>query len=205
MTLGTLGAFNPITATYASADLTFGTTNDGGSVTKSSAPYLVEPVAKAAIPGTIPTALATGPIGYTKTVTIPGPISFGSLSIKVSIDTPIISNGSVSEVTEGVADNTRTTIFTVPAMDPGLSITTDKVRVRNTETATITWSVATGYPGLSCQTYGPGISATSLSGNAPTKAITAKSEYTFKCTEAVTGTTWQKSVVVETEGKIEEI
>jgi hypothetical protein len=207
MTIGSLGAFDVITGTYASVGLIFSTANDGGSATKAAAPYLVEMVSKAPISGVIPSGLNPGPAGFTKTVIIPGPISFGSATVKVSIDTPIATNGAVDEVTEGVADNTRTATLPIPPPDPGLSITADRIRVRNTETTTIRWNTTMSYAGLVCQVSGPSvlISNAPASGSHITAPITAKSEYTFSCTETTTGTVFKRMTVVETEGKIEEI
>jgi hypothetical protein len=47
------------------------------------------------------------------------------------------------------------------------------------------------------------INPAAFTDNEPTQPIFAKSEYVLKCT--VAGTTFQKSVFVETEGVIEEI
>ena len=205
MTISNPGTFDPVTATYGYVDIIFSTANNGGSATKSAAPYQVDFTGKPAITGSIPSGLTVGAAGYNTTVRVPGPIPFGTATVKVSIDTPIATNGSVPEVTEGDADNTRTATLTIPPPDPGLTLTADKVRLRNTETTTIRWSIATTYAGLSCQTRGPGINTTSQAGNQSTPPVTAKNEYTFKCVEGTTGTTWQKTATVETEGVIEEI
>ena len=207
VTIGNLGAFNTTTGTYASVDVTFATQNDGGSATKAAAPYLVEMTNKAPMSGTIPSGLNPGSQGFTKTVTIPGPITFGTSTVKVSIDTPIATNGSVLEVTEGDADNTRTATLPVPPPDPGLSITADRTRVRNTETTTIRWNTAMSYAGLSCTVTGPSLNLTAApaTGSRTTQPITAKSEYTFTCTETTTGKVFKKMTTVETEGKIEEV
>ena len=203
--ISSFGTFDPVTATYASVNVYFSTANNGGSVTKSSAPYMVELTGYPTQSGTIPSGLASGPIGYNNTVTIPGPLSFGTANIKVSIDTPISSNGSVAETIEGDADNTNTTSLAITPPDPGLSITADRTRLRNGETTIIRWNIATPYTGLACEVYGPGMSINpaTFSDDEPTQPISAKSEYTLKCT--VAGTTFQKSVFVETEGEIEEI
>jgi hypothetical protein len=205
VSISSLGTFDPATATYASVNVYFSTSNNGGSVTKSNAPYLVELPGYTTQSGTIPSGLAPGPVGYSSTVTIPGPISFGTANVKVSIDTPISSNGSVDETTEGEADNTNTTALAVPPPDPGLSITADRTRLRNGETTIIRWNIATPYTGLVCEILGPGMSINpaAFTDNEPTQPIFAKSEYVLKCT--VAGTTFQKSVFVETEGVIEEI
>jgi hypothetical protein len=206
VTISNLGAFNSSTATYGSVDVYFSTNNDGGSGTTAAASYLVEPVAKTAISGSIPSGLAPGPTGYNRTVTVPGPIAFGAFTVKVSVDTPIATNGSIDEVTEGVADNTNTVTLTVPPPDPGLTFAVDKQRVRQGETANLTWSVSTPYPGLSCIVTGPNVNYTGMSGtNQPTAAIQAKSVYTLECTEATTNTKFTKIATVEVEGKIEEI
>ncbi len=202
--ISSFGTFDPVTATYASVNVYFSTANNGGSVTKSSAPYMVELTGYPTQSGTIG-VLAPGPSGYNNTVTIPGPLSFGTANVKVSIDTPISSNGSVAETIEGDADNTNATSLAITPPDPGLSITADRTRLRNGETTIIRWNIATPYTGLACEVYGPGMSINpaTFSDDEPTQPISAKSEYTLKCT--VAGTTFQKSVFVETEGEIEEI
>ena len=204
VSISSLGTFDPVTATYASVNVYFSTANNGGSVTKSSATYMVELTGYPTQSGTIG-VLAPGPSGYNNTVTIPGPLSFGTANVKVSIDTPISSNGSVDETIEGEADNTNTTSLAIPPPDPGLSITADRTRLRNGETTIIRWNITTPYTGLACEVYGPGMSINpaTFSDDEPTQPISAKSEYTLKCT--VAGTTFQKSVFVETEGEIEEI
>lgn len=79
--------------------------------------------------------------------------------------------------------------------------------MRNGETTIIRWSVVNSYTTLSCQVIGPGISLdpSSFNGSQVTQPITAKSEYTFRCIESITGTSWSDTVIVETQGTIEEI
>ena len=206
MTISNLGSFDAVTAKYSSVDVYFSTANDGGSVTKSAAQYLVEPTGYAALSGSIPSGLNPGPAGFNKTVTVPGPIGFGNFTVKVSVDTPIASGGSVSETNE--SDNINTATLTIPPPDPGLSLTVDKQRVRSGETTTIRYTIANPYTGISCVTYGPNLPATAAalpSGSRNTAAITSASLYTLECTEATTNTKFKKTTTVELEGKIEEI
>jgi hypothetical protein len=209
VTIGSLGTFDPVTATYSYVDIYFSTANDGGSATPVAATFTVELTGHPAQSDTIPSGLDPIPAGFNRTVRIPGPITFGVAPVTVSIDTPIASGGSVAEITEGDADNTNTIILTIPPPDPGLSITADRMRVRNNESTVIRWKLATPYPGLSCQINGPGagvsLDPAPLTGNRATQPITAKSEYVFSCVDGITGTRWSQTTWVETTGTIEEI
>ncbi len=207
VTISSLGTFDPATATYSYADIYFSTANNGGSATPVDATYTVEVTGYSTQSGTIASGLAPVPAGFNRTVRIPGPISLGSVPVKVSIDTPIASNGSVNEVTEGEADNTDTATLTIPPPDPGLTLMVDRERVRNNESTVLRWTVTTSYPGLTCQVNGPGVNLNPapLNGNRATQPIFAKSEYVFSCVEGVTNTKWSKTVYVETTGTIEEI
>ncbi|MBP9842807.1 MAG: hypothetical protein KBC62_02265, partial [Candidatus Pacebacteria bacterium] len=77
----------------------------------------------------------------------------------------------------------------------------------NNETTTIRWDTVATYPTLVCSVSGPGmnLNPSGLQGSQQTQPITAKSEYTFSCVETTTNTTWTDSVLVETQGVIEEI
>ena len=206
VTISSLGTFDPATATYSYVDIYFSTANDGGSDTRSAATYTVELTGHPTDSGTIGSGLTPGPAGFNRTLRIPGPITLGSAPVKVSIDTPIASNGSVAEVTEGDADNTNTTTLAVPPPDPGLSLTADRGRVRLEETTVLRFRTTISWAALTCRLMGPGINeAVPLSGTKNTLPIFAKSEYVFSCVDGITGTKWSKTVLVETTGTIEEI
>ncbi len=206
VTISSLGTFDPATATYSYVDIYFSTANDGGSDTRSSAPYSVELTGRPTQTGNIPSGLTPGPAGFNATVRIPGPITLGSAPVKVSIDTPIATGGSVAEVTEGEADNTNTATLAVPPPDPGLTLTSDRGRVRLEETTTLRFRTTISWSQLSCRLTGPGINeAVPISGTRNTLPIFAKSEYVFSCVDGITNTKWSKTVSVETTGTIEEI
>ena len=197
--------FSSTTGAYDSLLVTFNTTNTGGSNTTVAANYQVqfdngrngyEPPPYSGSLGQV----AAGDT-VTRNETIPGPIFMGNNRIRVFVD----SSSAVTEVNE--ADNERVRDIVVSPQNPGLSITADRTLVQNGQIANIQWSTAIQYPTLLCQVSGPGVnlSPSATSGNADTQAIRAKSEYIFKCTETVTGTVWNDSVMIESQGKLEEV
>jgi hypothetical protein len=193
--------FNPATGEYNYVDVSFQTTNDGQSGSRSTAPYSLQFDSRAVVTGTIPllTRGSASPNFTHRINTIP----FGNHTATIIVDT----NNSVAETNEG--DNTYVYNFggTIPPPNPGINITADKIQLRNEETTTIRWSTTATYPTLSCTVTGPGmnLSPAPLTGSQTTQPISAKSEYTFSCTETTTNTTWSDSVLVETQGVIEEI
>lgn len=126
-------------------------------------------------------------------------VPFGPTSIRILVD----SSSAVAESNEG--DNERTLTFTLPPPDPGLTISVDRIQVRAGESVTLTWSSVASYP-MNCIVFGPGvnISPSPRNGTQLTQGINAKSEFTYSCTEPITGTTFSDSVTVETTGTIEE-
>ena len=117
------------------------------------------------------------------------------------------STNAVVESNE--TDNVRTLNFTVGAPDPGLSITANPSLVQNNQNSTISWSISNPYP-MSCSVFGPGMvtrnfnpATDGATGSVAVGPITAKSEYTLRCTAA--GTTFTDTVSIETQGVIEEI
>jgi hypothetical protein len=200
ISIGNPGGFVPATGKYSYVDVTFATANDGGSPTTAAAAYRVDLTGQTSLTGSIPTNLVNGVAGFNKTVRFNGAIGFGTTTVTVAVDT----TNAVDESNE--ADNTNTAPLVIPAPDPGLSLTADRIRVRNNETTTIRWSTTTSYPTLQCVVSGPSllINTAPASGSRVTQPISAKSEYTFTCTETNTGTVFKKVVMVETEGTIEE-
>jgi hypothetical protein len=198
------GTFSTTTGAYDWIDVTFNTQNNGGSDTKANADYQFRfDRGRDGFEYTTTGSLGLFTVGQTvtKTERVTGNIPFGNARIEVTAD----NTNAVTETDE--TDNVRTLDLTIPPPDPGLSLTSDKQRVRQGETATLTWSVATPYPGFTCQLYGPNLTV-NPSGNTGTRAtapIQSQSTYTFVCTEPSTNTKFQKTVTVETEGKIEEI
>ncbi len=132
-------------------------------------------------------------------------VMFGTYPVTVTVD----QNNNLTEGNEG--DNTATYTLTIPIVDPGISLTVDRTQVRNGETATLDWDTVATFP-MTCDVLGPGISvptfdpstATGPTGNTATAPITAKSEYTLRCVEPVTGTVFTDTKTVESLGEIEE-
>jgi hypothetical protein len=196
-------SFNAVTGLYDYIDVTFNTTNNGGSDTKASANYEFQfDRNRDGYDHTVTGSIGTLAVGQTVTRTerVSGNIPFGNNRIRVFVD----NTNAVTEVNEG--DNVRVLDLTVPPPNPGLNLIADRYQVRNGETVTLDWSTAIAYP-MNCRVYGPGIDVnpSGVTGNRTTAPINAKSEYTFTCTEPVTGTTFTDRVVVETQGSIEEI
>lgn len=195
--------FDAVTGLYNYIDVTFNTTNDGGGQTYASAGYEFQfDRTRDGYDHTVTGSLGTLSVGQTVTRTerVVGNIPFGNNRIRVSVD----NTNAVTEVNEG--DNVRVLDLTVPPPDPGLSLIADRYQVRNGETVTLTWSTAIAYA-MNCRVYGPGVDVnpSGVSGNRVTAPINAKSEYTFTCTEPITGTTFTDRVMVETQGSMEEI
>jgi plastocyanin len=193
--------FSATTGYYDWVDVTFNTTNESGSDTRSSSDYKFEFDRNLDGYEHTPTgSLGILTVGQTVTRTerVTGNIPFGNSRVQVTVD----NTNAVQESNE--TDNTRSLDIALPPPDPGLNLSTDKQRVRQGETANLTWTVNNPYAGISCRVYGPSTSYTGTSGtNQPTAAIQASSVYTLECT--VSGTTFKKTVTVETEGSIEEV
>jgi hypothetical protein len=195
--------FNPATGAYDSVSVVFQTANDGGSNTKTNASYQFQfdrgrDGYELTNNGSLGLLNQGASVNRTETVT--GGIPFGNSRIRVAVD----SNNAVNEINEG--DNVRVLDFMLPPPDPGVNISADRIQLRNNETTVIRWSTTATYPTLSCTVMGPGmnVSPAPLTGNQTTQPITSKSEYTFRCTETTTNTTWTDSVMVETQGVIQE-
>jgi len=195
--------FSATTGAYDWIDVTFNTQNNGGSDTKASANYQFQfdrnrDGYEYTTTGSL--GLLTVNQTVTKTERVTGNIPFGNARVQVTAD----NTNAVTETNEG--DNVRTLDLTIPPPDPGLSLSVDKIRVRQGETATITWSSSAAYT-LNCQVYGPNltINPSGSSGTRVTPPVNATSLYTLECTEPITGTKFKKTTTVELEGKLEEI
>jgi hypothetical protein len=215
------GTFDTVTNTYSNTTITFNTENNGMSGTGGTADYLVEfdlnqdgdfadsSERMSSVNGLPDLSNIAPDNDVSRTVTIPGPITFGDHRIRITVD----SSGNPGKVTESNEnDNVYDDTITILPPDPGLSLATDKTQVRNRDTATITWDIATRYP-MSCTVTGPGVNSgtfnpetAALAASDQTDPITAKSEYTMRCVDLlVPANTWTKSVTVESVGEVEEI
>ncbi len=195
--------FNPATGYYDYIDVTFQTTNNGGSDTQANANYEFQfDRGRDGYEHTVVGSLGTLTVGQAvnRTERVSGNIPFGNARIRVYID----NTNAVTETDEG--DNTRILDLTIPPPNPNLNLVADRYQVRNGETVTLTWSVGIPYA-MNCRVYGPGmdVNPSGVSGTRVTQAIVAKSEYTFTCTEPNTNTTFTDTITVETQGEIEEI
>ena len=198
------GTFDPLTGAYSYIDVTFNTTNNGGSDTAQSANYQFQfdrgrDGYELTTTGSL--GLLTVNQTVTKTERVNGPIMFGNARIRVAAD----NTNAVIETDE--TDNERVYDLALPPPDPGLNLTADRVQLREGETTTLRWSTAATYPSLSCKLYGPNLSIPSagFSGNRTTAPITAQSLFTYECTESITGTIFKDTVTIDTTGRIEEI
>lgn len=200
------------TGNYSYVDVTFNTTNNGGSDTTANADYKFE--ADRTESGY--DYITTGSMGlltvnqtFSKTERIPGPIHFGDLPIRITAD----HTNQVTETNEG--DNVLTTTLRIPPPNPDLNITADKEQLREGETTTIRWTSRIVMPRfftqytyqMNCRIFGPNIdinTQSNVAGSTETAPITAKSVFTYQCTEGFTGTVFTDTVTVETTGKMEE-
>src|SRR5690606_15458022 len=115
-------------------------------------------------------------------------VPFGNTRVRVTID----STNAVAESNE--SDNVRTFDLTIPPPDPELSITADRTLVRQGDMVTITWDATAVYP-LNCTVTGPGgvnitDNAAPYNGSQNAGPISAKSEFTFRCVEPITNSTF---------------
>jgi hypothetical protein len=192
------------TTTYDSLAIYFQTGNIGGSDITVNAAYTLEYDSNndGSYDTTRTGTLGTLAVGQyvTRTETFTN-VPFGTIKARVTVDYTDV----ITEVNE--TDNVGTLNDTLPPPDPGLTFTSDRIQVRHNEKANLNWSLSTPYSGITCQVYGPNININPVTvpSSVETAAIPAKSEFTFKCTEGVSGTTWIKTIWVETVGEIEEI
>jgi hypothetical protein len=197
--------FNITTGEYDSIDVTFQTTNNGGSDTTTSANYQFQ-FDRGSNGYEVNTTGSLGLLNINQSVsrteTVSGAIPFGSNRIRVFVD----SGNSVDESDE--SDNLRILDFTLGPPNPNLDISADRLLVRSGEKITLTWNTKVTYP-MACQVFGPGITTTtfdpSINGATGTKVsekINAKSVFTLSC--VVAGTTFTDTVTIEAQGVIEE-
>lgn len=197
--------YNPTTGIYDQVIVTFQTQNNGGSDTQAAATYSVEfdrenngyDETETGVAGMFNVNESKN---FTETFSS---VPFGSISVRVTID----STNAVTETNE--SDNVHTFDLIIPPPDPELSIEANRTLVRKGDTVTITWDATAAYP-LNCTIIGPaGINVTDstapYNGSQNTDPITAKSEFTFRCVEPSTNTTFTEIEVVEVVGSPEEI
>jgi hypothetical protein len=203
--------YNLTTGTYDWIDISFQTTNTGGSSTGGNSPYRLRfdrgnNGYDETQTGTIGDLAAGAPSGFQTKRFLNVP--FGANQVTVDVDYP----DTITESNEG--DNSATYTFggSIPPPNPGLDIKSDRQQVRSGETANITWNITARYP-MNCRVYGPNFGPFTfdpstlppLPRTETTPGITAKSEYVATCTEPVTNTTFTDTVIVETIGTIEEV
>jgi hypothetical protein len=197
--------FNLTTGMYDSVEVTFQTTNNGGSDTAASANYRFQ-FDRGSNGYEVNTTGSLGLLNINQSVsrteTVSGTIPFGSNRIRVFVD----SGNSVDESDE--SDNVRILDFTLGPPNPSLDISADRLLVRSGEKITLTWNTNVIFP-MTCQIFGPGIttinfdpSVNGATGSQQSGQINAKSVFTFSC--VVAGTTFTDTVTIETQGVIEE-
>src|SRR5690606_18176312 len=130
-------------------------------------------------------------------------VPFGNTRVRVTVD----STNTVQETNE--SDNVRTFDLTIPPPDPELTIDADRSLVRQGDMVTLTWDATAAYP-LSCTVIGPyGVnvsdSVAPYDGSQSVGPISAKSEFTFRCVEPITNSTFTDVEVVEVTSSPEEI
>jgi hypothetical protein len=200
--------FNPATGAYDYIDVRFQTTNNGVSGTTNTAPYSVRFDSRAPVAGTIP-LLTRGSVSpnFTERITS---VPFGTHSATIVVDSAG-NPGAVQETNEN--DNSFVYNFggVVAPPDPGLSISVSQPVVRAGETVVVSWNTNSTYP-MNCSVFGPSFgpinfdpSVSGANDSRPSQPINAKSEFTLRCIEPITNTTFTTIAVVETVGQIEEI
>ncbi len=197
--------------TYSSIRLYFRTNNIGGSDTTTQANYRLEfdinndgdyLDAGETINRTDGIDNIVASSGENDNETITAPISIGAHAVRITVDT----GSDISETDEG--DNVYQGTITVPPQDPGLTINANPSRVQNGQSATVSWSISNPYS-MSCSVFGPGMTTVNFdptstaSGNRTVGPIVSKSEYTLSCN--VGGTVFTDTVIIETQGVLEEI
>ncbi len=197
--------FDPVTGEYDYIDIRFQTTNDGQSGTVGTAPYSLQFDSRTPVTGTIP-LLTRGSASPNFSERINN-VTFGSHTATIVVDT----NNSVAETNEG--DNSVTYNFggAIPPPNPNLGITVSRPIIQAGETVMIDWNTGAAYP-MNCSVFGPGVSpinfdpsVTGPSGDTLSQPITAMSEFTLRCTEPITNTTFTDTATVEIVGTLEEI
>lgn len=197
--------FNLASGEYDSIEVTFQTTNNGGSDTTTSANYQFQ-FDRGSNGYDVNTTGSLGLLNINQSVsrteTVSGAIPFGSNRIRVFAD----SGNNVDESDEG--DNVRTLDITLGPPNPNIELSADRLLVRSGEKVRLTWNTKVTFP-MTCQVFGPGIttinfdpSVNGATGSQQSGQINAKSVFTLSC--VVAGTTFTDTVTIETQGVIEE-
>ena len=200
--------FNPTTGEYDSVTVNFQTINLGLSGAPSGANYEFQ-FDRGGNGYDLTTHGSMGSLAindiFRQTEVVPGPIVFGDSSVRVYVDYQDV----VDETDDTPADNERILPLVLPPPNPNIDISADRLLVRSGEKVTLTWNTRVTYP-MSCRVFGPGITTVNFdpsingaTGSKPSEPIKAKSEFTISC--MVAGTTFTDSVIIETQGVIEEI
>lgn len=199
--------FNQTTGIYSNVGIPFQVINNGGSNINVNASYEFQfDQGRDGYDLTTNGNLGTLSVGqifsHTQSLTN---VPFGNHRVRVHAD----NNDVVNET--GNADNIVELNFSLPPGDPGLSITANPSRVQNGQNSTISWTMTSSYA-MNCSVFGPGMATRNFnpatdgpSGNASAGPITSKSEYTLRCVELATNTTFTDTVTVEAQGVLEEI
>jgi hypothetical protein len=200
--------YDPVTGRYDSVTIIFQTTNNGGSPTRADADYQVRfdrdnNGYDQTESGSLGILNVGQGVNRTEVFT---DVAFSGNRVEVTVD----SSNAVTESNE--SDNQRVLDMTIPPPNPNLEITVSRQVVRSGETVNISWNTRATYP-MNCSVFGPGINPTinfnpSVAGPTGTRQsapINAKSEFTLRCTEPTTNTTWTDIATVEIVGSLEEI
>jgi hypothetical protein len=204
--------FDPVTGVYSYVDVTFQAQNDGASGIGSASDGVTYQVQldreqDGTYDDTInDTFSGLDPGEYSGHITERfNNVSYDNIRIRVMVD----SEADFAESNEN--DNERILDVTLASPNPAPELTADRLQVRNGEVVTLTWDVNATYP-MNCSVYGPGTGPVTFdpsiggaTGSVVSQPINAKSEYTLSCTEPITDTTFTDTVIVETQGKIEEV
>lgn len=142
----------------------------------------------------------------TRSVLLASSVPFGDHRVYVRADQP----GDVIDETDET-DNEDDRLVTVPPPDPDMTLTVSDEYVRAGEDVTLSWNMVGVYP-MDCSVFGPGMathdfdpSVDGPSDFVTVSDLTAKSEFTFECTEPVTGVTFSQKKTVEVVGQQEEL
>ncbi len=209
-----MGTFNQGTGAYNGMTLSFRTENNGGSNIPADSDYRFRldlnndgsfEIDETRV-NALPAGMGVGS-GTNESEATSLQIPIGVHRVEITVDSSG-NPGKVTETNEG--DNVFNDTITIPAANPGLTMTVSPERVQNGQNATVTWAASTAYP-MTCSVFGPGMTTKTFNLSSPLATdnnisagpITAKSEYTIRCDAA--GTIFTATDTVETQGVIEEI
>jgi hypothetical protein len=198
--------FNQTTGIYSSVGIPFQVINNGGSNINVNASYEFQfDQGRDGYESTTNGNLGTLSVGqiFSRTQSLSN-IPFGNHRVRVHADNTDIVNET------GNADNIVVLDFSLPPIDPGLSITANPTRVQSGQNSSISWTMTSTYA-MNCSVFGPGMTTRNFnpatngtSGSVSVGPITSKSLYTLRCIEPVTNTTFTDTVEVESQGEIQE-